>query len=107
MGLVLAVIYSLRIVGKAFYGRSNGSRKIHDLWPREALLMACMILVILWLGLFPQAVLNTSEPALKAIQERAGSTSCESGQATVYVGIPTYSQTSRVVTGPQRNGQNR
>ena len=107
MGLVLAVIYSLRIVAKAFYGRSNGSRKIHDLWPREALLMACMILVILWLGLFPQVVLNTSEQALKAIQERADSTSCESGQANVYVGIPTYSQTSRVVTGPQRNGQNR
>jgi NADH-quinone oxidoreductase subunit M len=107
MGLVLAVIYSLRIVGKAFYGRSNDSRRIHDLWPREALLMACMILVILWLGLFPQAVLNTAEPALKAIQERAGSMSYKFGRATVYTDILTYSQTSQVVTGIQRSGQNR
>jgi NADH-quinone oxidoreductase subunit M len=107
MGLVLAVIYSLRIVGKAFYGCSDDRSRIQDLWPREALLMAGMILAILWLGLFPQAVLNTVEPALKAIQEKAGSMSYKSGQAAVYTDILSYFQTSQVVTETQRNGQNR
>ena len=69
--------------------------------------MACMILAILWLGLFPQGVLNTAEPALKVIQERAGSMSDKSGQSAVYSDVLTHAQTSHLVTGIQGSGQDR
>ena len=35
LGLVFAVIYSLRMVGKAFYGPADEDRRIQDLWPER------------------------------------------------------------------------
>lgn len=72
LGIVMAVIYSLRIVNRAFYGPSDENRIIHDLWPREAMVMSSMIFMILWLGLFPQAALNIAKPSLKFIREKSG-----------------------------------
>gem|GEM_PF-7033824 len=37
---------------------------------REAGLMAPMVLVMVWLGMFPQTVLNAAAPTVKAIQNR-------------------------------------
>jgi NADH-quinone oxidoreductase subunit M len=99
LGLVLAVIYSLRMVGKAFYGRADEKRRIQDIGPREASLMAGMILIILWLGLFPQTVINTAGPALTAIQERVGAALTEnnSNNRTVFTDIWAHSQRSKGV----------
>ncbi len=70
-GLVLAAIYSLWIVQRVFHGEGAGERGIRDLDPRETGIMAAMIIVILWLGLFPRPVLKTVEPALQGIQYNA------------------------------------
>ena len=93
-GLVLAVIYSLRMVGKAFYGSADEKRGIPDIWPREAWLMTVMILMILWLGLFPQTVLNTAQPALTAIRDRCGSAAHVTQNVIGGPGIGAYIQTS-------------
>ena len=99
LGLVLAVIYSLRMVGKAFYGRADEKRLIQDIWPREASLLAGMILIILWLGLFPQTVINTTGPSLTAIQQRVGAALTEnnSNNRTVFTDIWAHSQRSKGV----------
>ncbi|MEQ1584963.1 MAG: NADH-quinone oxidoreductase subunit M [Cyclobacteriaceae bacterium] len=69
LGLVAATIYSLRILQKVFYGTQAPSTVLVDLSFRERLVMIVLVVSILWLGLFPQPMLNTSQPAVKAIIE--------------------------------------
>jgi NADH-quinone oxidoreductase subunit M len=63
-GLIAATIYSLRIVQKVFLGNKNGDWEMHDLTVREKIVSASLVIVIVWLGLFPQPVFNTAKPAL-------------------------------------------
>ncbi len=64
LGLIAATIYSLRIVQKVFLGNKNTDWKIDDLTLREKVVSALLVIAIVWLGLFPQPVLNTAKPAL-------------------------------------------
>jgi NADH-quinone oxidoreductase subunit M len=67
IGLVLAAIYSLWIVQRVFHGEAPAGPKLADLTLREAGMMASLIIVILWLGLYPRPVLNAVEPLLNAL----------------------------------------
>jgi NADH-quinone oxidoreductase subunit M len=64
LGLIAATIYSLRIVQKVFLGNKNNDWELSDLNVREKIVSAAMVIVIVWLGLFPQPVFNTAKPAL-------------------------------------------
>jgi NADH-quinone oxidoreductase subunit M len=64
LGLIAATIYSLRIVQKVFLGNKNTDWKMNDLNLREQVVTALLVVAIVWLGLFPQPVLNTAKPAL-------------------------------------------
>jgi NADH-quinone oxidoreductase subunit M len=64
LGLIAATIYSLRIVQKVFLGNKNSEWEIADLTIREKVVSASLVVAIVWLGLFPQPVLNTVRPAL-------------------------------------------
>lgn len=82
IGLVAATIYSLRILQKIFYGPQSGSPVLMDLSLREKLVMILLVISIVWLGLFPQAVLNTSEKSVNVI----GKASYEKKDATAQRG---------------------
>jgi NADH-quinone oxidoreductase subunit M len=69
-GLVLAAIYSLWIVQRAFHGEIREHVKLPDLSVRETGMMAIMAVIILWLGIYPGPVLKTAEPTLTAIQSQ-------------------------------------
>lgn len=43
-----------------------------DLKLREMFSMGIMIIVLLWLGLYPQSVLDTAGPALEGVQSTMG-----------------------------------
>ena len=64
LGLIAATIYSLRILQKVFFGDKNNEYKMSDLTIRETVVSASLIIVIVWLGLFPQPVFNIAQPAL-------------------------------------------
>jgi NADH-quinone oxidoreductase subunit M len=67
-GLVLAAVYSLWIVQRAFHGEEKReAKKLADLTARESAMMALLIIAILWLGLRPQPVIRTVEPVLRQI----------------------------------------
>jgi NADH-quinone oxidoreductase subunit M len=66
-GLIAATIYSLRIIQRVFLGNKNKDWEIRDLNIREKVVSAVMVIVIVWLGLFPQPVFNTAKPALLKI----------------------------------------
>lgn len=66
-GLILATAYSLRIVQKVFYENLKKEPVLTDLSLREKLVLVPMVVVILWLGFYPQPVLNTSKPVVDEI----------------------------------------
>lgn len=64
-GIIAATIYSLWIVQRAFHGPNVQNWRIPDLSFRETVVLAAMIVSLVWLGLFPQPVFDTSSQALK------------------------------------------
>ncbi len=75
MGFVFATVYALWIIHRAFYGEKKQERKIHDLSVREMTVMTAMIVVILWLGLYPQPFLVTARPSLMNVKHSVESVS--------------------------------
>ena len=65
LGLIAATIYSLRIVQKVFVGHKNTDWKMDDLTIREKIVSAALVLAIVWLGLFPKPVLDTTRPSIE------------------------------------------
>ncbi len=70
-GLVTAVAYSLILIQRSFQGRLAAATGAVDFRPREMAYLAAMIVILLWLGLRPQSVLQTAAPALAALQSVA------------------------------------
>jgi NADH-quinone oxidoreductase subunit M len=69
-GLVLAAVYSLMMVQKAFHGPSSAEHdKLEDLNRREIGLMVSLMLILLWMGLYPQPFLDTTAAPMKAVHE--------------------------------------
>jgi len=67
-GLVLAAIYSLWIVQHVFHGEKRADLKLADLSMRETGMMAVMIFIIFWLGMYPRLILITVGPVMQALQ---------------------------------------
>jgi NADH-quinone oxidoreductase subunit M len=68
IGLVLGTVYSLRILQKVFYGNVQINRTLLDLSLREKFILVPLVLIIIWLGLFPQTVLNTVKTSTDSIK---------------------------------------
>jgi NADH-quinone oxidoreductase subunit M len=73
LGLITATVYALWMIQQTFHGPNTSGWKLPDLGSREMVVMAAMIVVIVWLGLYPQPVLNTAKPALDQLQHSAAS----------------------------------
>jgi hypothetical protein len=69
---VIATVYSLWIIHQAFHGQPREPWRPKDFGLREMAIMAAMILALVWLGLFPQPVLNTAAQALDALPYASG-----------------------------------
>ena len=68
IGLVLGTVYSLRILQKVFYRNVQINRTLLDLSLREKFILVPLVLIIIWLGLFPQSVLNTVKPSTDSME---------------------------------------
>ena len=72
-GLILAVVYSLRMIQQAFYGKPNGTAALSETAPIEALtsrewgLLLILMAALLFLGIHPQTMLNMSEAPMQLI----------------------------------------
>ena len=71
VGVLFATFYALRLVQRAFQGPNTQNWRIADLVPREGLVIALMIAVLLWLGLYPQPVLDTFKPTMAQLEQLA------------------------------------
>jgi NADH-quinone oxidoreductase subunit M len=72
-GVVTATVYSLRIVQRVFHGPNKNNWRVRDLSVREMAVMTVMMAALLWLGLFPQQVFNTSRQAIGNLRSAAAS----------------------------------
>jgi NADH-quinone oxidoreductase subunit M len=67
LGLMFSAVYSLWMMYRVFFGSKSVDWKIPDLSLRETGVLAAMIAAILWMGIYPQPVLNTAAPAMATI----------------------------------------
>jgi len=66
LGLIVAPIYSLILVQKAFQGDYQEKHTLSDYGLREVTVMGALILATVWIGVYPQSVLDISAPSLQA-----------------------------------------
>ncbi len=67
LGLITAAIYALWMMQQTFQGTPDQERQMADFGPREMLTMVAMMLALLWLGLYPQPVLDLAQPVLDSL----------------------------------------
>ncbi|MFI4979911.1 MAG: NADH-quinone oxidoreductase subunit M [Nevskiales bacterium] len=69
-GLILAAVYSLMFVQRAFYGAVHGGdkNKLGDLNSRELATMFTLMALLVYFGLYPQPVFDLSKAPMQAVQ---------------------------------------
>jgi NADH-quinone oxidoreductase subunit M len=68
LGLIFSAIYSLRIMQKVFFGPVKKSSSVKDLTWREMSIMASLTISIIWLGVYPQPLINTAKPMVQQLE---------------------------------------
>ena len=68
IGLVGAALYSLILIQRTFHGRNTESWQAPDLSHAQITTLGVMIILTIWIGLYPQPILSTAQPALTALQ---------------------------------------
>jgi NADH-quinone oxidoreductase subunit M len=72
LGLITAAVYSLWMMQKTFQGETHvkpeDQYKLVDFDGREMVSMAAMMIALIWLGLYPQPVLDIAQPVLDSLQ---------------------------------------
>jgi NADH-quinone oxidoreductase subunit M len=72
VGILVGTIYGLKLMQQAFYGPNLHNWSLPDLSMREGLLIAILAVSLVWLGLYPQPVLDALNPAVQSLQQQAG-----------------------------------
>ena len=68
LGLIVAAVYSLIVIQKVFHGPNKNNYEIADLTFIEMACFALMMIGLLWMGLYPQTMLDLAEPTLRSLQ---------------------------------------
>ena len=68
IGLITAAVYALIMMQRAFQGSPDPQRQVADYGWREMATMGVMIIGLVWLGLYPQPVLDLAQPVLESLQ---------------------------------------
>ena len=70
LGLITAAVYSLWMMQQAFQGKPDEARVMPDLNIREMLTMSAMMIALVWLGLYPQPVLDLAAPVIEGLTKQ-------------------------------------
>jgi NADH-quinone oxidoreductase subunit M len=68
-GLVLGAVYSLIMVQRSLHGAAQSDEPIAGINARELTMMLSLIFIMVWLGLYPQPVLDTSAAVMSGIEQ--------------------------------------
>ncbi len=70
-GMVMAAIYSLGMMQRTFFGRQQDSRSVPDLSNVAFGTVLFIAILQVWLGLYPKAVLSTTQPVMGQLVQAA------------------------------------
>ncbi|HEX9869551.1 MAG TPA: NADH-quinone oxidoreductase subunit M [Candidatus Tectomicrobia bacterium] len=72
LGVILAAVYMLWMYQRVMFGEltHEGNRQLRDLNVREIVVLVPIVLVIVWIGMYPQPFLTRMEASTRAIVER-------------------------------------
>lgn len=67
LGLVVAAVYSLIVIQKVFHGKNKNNYAMADLSTVEMLCFALMMIGLIWMGMYPQSMLDMAQPTLESL----------------------------------------
>jgi NADH-quinone oxidoreductase subunit M len=67
IGLIISTVYALSMIQATFQGRERGAVGMRDLGPREMAMAAALVVALVWLGLYPQPVVDTAAPIVTSL----------------------------------------
>lgn len=73
LGLITGAVYSLWLLQQAFHGPlADKNKALRDFGVRDMTALGLLVIGLLWLGLYPQPVLDLAAPTLDAIALQVG-----------------------------------
>jgi NADH-quinone oxidoreductase subunit M len=67
LGLVVAAVYSLIVIQKVFHGKNKNNYAMADLGTVEMLCYAVLMIGLIWMGMYPQSMLDMAQPTLESL----------------------------------------
>ena len=72
VGVLLAAAYMLRLVQEVIWGPCCEPIDKHDLWPREWLIVVPLAALVIWLGCYPQPLLESLREPVSLLLQLGG-----------------------------------
>ena len=71
IGIILAAVYTLNMIRKVFYGDTGiVTAQASDLKLVEQVALGIIVILIFWMGVYPQALLDITQSATQFIVEK-------------------------------------
>ncbi len=102
VGLITATVYSLWIIQNVFHGSRRKEWSITDLDLREMATMAAMIITLVWLGLYPQPLIDTARQSLENLQRVASAQQVSDSAKGMEREVQTFGKTEAAYPSPNR-----
>ncbi len=102
-GVILGAVYMLHMYQKVMFGQitRDENRDIKDMNLREILVMAPIVILVFWIGLYPQPFLRVMEPAVNEVVARVNAGTVEKGTSHTASKIIPSGEEVRVVMNSQ------
>jgi NADH-quinone oxidoreductase subunit M len=72
LSIILAAVYTLNMIRKVFYGNTNElTGTVQDIRLNEKLALGIIVILIFWMGVYPQAMLNITHDISDSILNKA------------------------------------
>ncbi len=67
-GLIVAAVYGMILIQRSMHGPVVGEEKLRGMTSREFGMVLILAIVLLWIGLFPQTILDTSSGSMSWVE---------------------------------------
>ena len=72
LSIILAAVYTLNMIRKVFYGNTNAlTERTQDIKLNEKIALGIIVVLIFWLGIYPQALLDVTKDFSDSVLKKA------------------------------------
>ena len=76
-GLVISTIYALWMIQRTFFGERVDEGKVPDLTLREMAVMGVLVASLVWIGMYPQPIMDTAGRSLETVRKNIHTTKAD------------------------------